>query len=306
VSLPRTRTPKTAKQKADEHRKYIRDKAKKLSDRRRGRANRLQAEEAGSPIWSPADAYRNNPATKEAVDDLYRFLEEDLGRIGSMIKKFPRDVVTKHPELIREVTGVKLALRRKIKDFEDEINRPGLARPFFHVYVYKTRLWERYDALRVQLFHHSRRYKKWSKWYKATPERIASVKAAQARHDASPQRAAYEDSGARKAAEALRKRMAYFGVSDPKDLPGKSTRGRKPAFLFALDNEGVKILPSVGVTGSCPKCGLPTVPVMMQATKSLIWDHHRDSKTECQLYSGQHTPTVKKKSKKATPKKVEV
>lgn len=70
------------------------------------------------------------------------------------------------------------------------------------MYVFGTPKWERLTKLHTALYHKSRAYREWRKQYEA--------------------------SDARKTSEALRKRMAYYGVDDPSKLPQKSPRGRKP------------------------------------------------------------------------------
>lgn len=176
-------------------------------------------------VLTPAEMYYELPGVKEAADEMAVILNRDLQILANRINALPDDAVTECPRKIREIVGIKKGIVRQAEQLQRDLG--GSARAFMWVFVFDTPRWERFERMRSELYHKSRRYKAWRADYEATPQRKASVKAAQRKHEASPQRAAYEASEDRKAAEALRKRMAYYGVSRPEDLPQKSTRGRK-------------------------------------------------------------------------------
>lgn len=134
---------------------------------------------------------------------------------------------------VREVTGIRMKLQRaclvRARSYLRDPSFAALAsRAVFEVYVYGTPTYRRYDGLRRAIYETTPKRRKWIAKYEADPERVAAKKARREDAGVKAERRATEADPYFRYTEAERKRMRYYGVSDPKDLPQRSSRGRKP------------------------------------------------------------------------------
>jgi hypothetical protein len=143
---------------------------------------------------------------------------------------------------ISEVTGLRkslqrLATLRAALYLRDRDYAIFVQQAVFSIYVYGTPAYRNYDRFRRARYEHKERRREWVQKYEGSEHR----KAQKAAYSATPKgqeimigaerrrREANRSDPKFRAEEALRKRLAYYGVTDPKDLPQKSRRGRKAA-----------------------------------------------------------------------------
>ncbi|MFT3772992.1 MAG: hypothetical protein QM820_47015 [Minicystis sp.] len=167
---------------------------------------------------------------REAVDatytDLAQHFEGWFRRARALSDTSARDK-------IREVTGIRMKLQRaclvRARLYLRDPNLAPLAsRAIFDVFVYGTRAYTNYDRLRRCIYEGTKKRQDWIAKHEADPERIAAKRSRREDPGVKEERRQKGSNPRFKAAEALRKRMSYYGVDDPSKLPPKSPRGRKP------------------------------------------------------------------------------
>lgn len=172
---------------------------------------------------------------REAVDatyvDLTQHMEGWFFRARQLSDMSTRDE-------IREVTGIRMKLQRAARNraalyLMDRDLADLASRALFDVFVYGTPTYERYDPLRRRVYETTKKRRAWVAKYEADPERIASKRARREDAGVKAERRAKESDPQFKAAEAARRRAAYYAAKGKPVPPEKSARGRKPTLKEA-------------------------------------------------------------------------